>query len=301
MTAVTHFIIPIYNEAGNIGRVIADIASRFEPGSWRVVVVDDGSEDSSAAVLGDCAARFGPAVTVVTHVQNRGVPEALLSGFAAAANAAAPDDWLLCIEGDGTSDPALYEPIRARLADGCDVVIASRFRPGGGFAGFPLHRQWISRLGNLGLRLLFPYPGVTDFSIFYRGYRAALIKTVLMKHGGNAFCGKHFSANAALLLKCFLQSPRIEEIAHFYRYHLKLSKSSFRFPKAVHGYGSVVRRVGFRQVRRSCLVRRAAGSAPQDAAAEPRGRIGGGPGGVDQRRGIFGGRKPRGISTNPPT
>lgn len=252
MSPVTHFVIPIYNEAGNIGRVIADIAGRFAPGEWRVVVVDDGSEDDSAAILNDYRVRFGPALTIVTHERNRGVPEALHSGFRLAAQAAAKEDFLLCIEGDGTSDPALYRPIRDALIAGNDIVIASRYVPGGGWVGFPWARRLISRVGNWGLSLLFPYPRVSDFSIFYRGYRMSLVQMVLKKWGSTAFAGRFFSANAGFLFCCLLERPRVEEVAHFYVYNLKRSRTQFRLTQALRGYLPLLVRVHPWQLRRIC-------------------------------------------------
>ncbi|NLH48009.1 MAG: glycosyltransferase [Myxococcales bacterium] len=257
MTATTYFVIPIYNEAGNIGRVVSDIATRFPAGDWRVVVVDDGSQDESAAILAGLSTRFGDQVVVVTHEINRGVPAALSSGFGRAAQMAGDGDYLLCIEGDGTSNPALYEPIRAGLAAGNEIVIASRYIPGGGWVGFPWHRRLISRVGNWGLHRLFPYPHVTDFSIFYRGYRMSLVNKVLARWGARAFSGRFFSANTGFLFCCLFERPPVAEVAHFYVYNLKRSMTKFRLRQALYGYLPLIARISPWRLRQICLAERA--------------------------------------------
>ena len=63
------------------------------------------------------------------------------------------------------------------LARGFDVVIASRFQPGGKAIGVSLHRLFLSNGVSMLLRATIRLPQVRDYSTFYRGYRVELLKT----------------------------------------------------------------------------------------------------------------------------
>lgn len=113
----TAIVIPSYNEQNELGQVIA--ACRAE-GLCPIIVVDDGSTDSTAATAGSAGA------VVISHAVNRGTGAATQTGFAAALMIGA--DEVITIDADGQHDPRdirkLLEPLRG---DGADIVIGSRF------------------------------------------------------------------------------------------------------------------------------------------------------------------------------
>lgn len=110
-------IIPAYNEQENLGRVIAGIRSVFK---GDIIVVDDGSEDSTSIE----ARRFG--AHVIRHPFNLGYGVALQTGYKYAL--VQGYDYLLQMDADGQHNPAnipaLFEKIEN---DDCDIVIGSRF------------------------------------------------------------------------------------------------------------------------------------------------------------------------------
>jgi glycosyltransferase involved in cell wall biosynthesis len=76
------FVLPAYNEEGNITRAIettVDVATRY-CSAFEVIVVDDGSRDRTAELVTEAATRF-PQVRLVRHARNRGYGEALRTGF----------------------------------------------------------------------------------------------------------------------------------------------------------------------------------------------------------------------------
>jgi len=249
------FVIPVFNEARNIESVLAGLAAQARNMDWCAVVVDDGSRDGTAEILARQKTAFAERLNVVVHPANRGIAETLFDGYRDAAAQATEDALLICLEGDGTSDLKLIAPILELLQPRqFDLVIASRFIPGGGWVGFPWHRRLISRFGNYLLRKVCPYPRVTDFSIFYRGYRIDLVRNALNKHGRTAFQGGHFSANAAFLLHCLTGRPRVSEVANRYDYRCKQGASSFRTFKTIFGYIGLlptIRRLGLRHICRT--------------------------------------------------
>jgi glycosyltransferase involved in cell wall biosynthesis len=130
-------IVPAFNEAGNVGRVIAEIRA-FDPG-LDVVVVDDGSVDRTAAVAEDAGAH------VLRLPFNLGIGGAVQTGFRYAFEHGY--DLAVRVDGDGQHDPSqlgsLLDPV---LAGEADIVVGSRF------AGKDGYRS--SRSRRAGIRLL---------------------------------------------------------------------------------------------------------------------------------------------------
>lgn len=112
----TWLVIPAYDEAERIGEVVGSLLSEWP----RVLVIDDGSTDGTAA-----AARAAGA-TVLVHVVNRGQGAALQTGFAWCLRAGA--EIVVTFDADGqhrSSDVGrLVEPV---TAGECDVALGSRF------------------------------------------------------------------------------------------------------------------------------------------------------------------------------
>lgn len=129
-------IVPAYNEAGMVGRVVRDI-HRCAPG-FDVVVVDDGSSDETAAE----AATAGAAV--IRHPYNLGIGGAVQSGYKFALRNGY--DVAAQVDGDGQHKPEYLPEMVAALQTGgqADMVYGSRFRGEPGYK-VPFGR----RLGNL--------------------------------------------------------------------------------------------------------------------------------------------------------
>ena len=111
-------IIPIYNEKGNVGRVVQGARAALGPEA-EIIVVDDGSADGGAAEIGDRLA------IVVTHAVNRGKGAAMRTGIARASR-----DVIVFIGGDGQDDPKEIHLLLERMDDSVDFVNGSRFYPG---------------------------------------------------------------------------------------------------------------------------------------------------------------------------
>jgi hypothetical protein len=130
-------IVPAYNEAGMVGRVVRDIR-RQAPG-FDVVVVDDGSTDATAAEA------EAEGAVVIRHPFNLGIGGAVQSGYKYAL--AHDYDVAAQVDGDGQHKPAHLADLLAALhteADAADMVCGSRFRGDPGYS-VPIGR----RIGNL--------------------------------------------------------------------------------------------------------------------------------------------------------
>ena len=130
-------IVPAYNEADMVGRVVRDI-ERDAPG-FDVLVVDDGSTDATAAAAAAAGA------TVITHPYNLGIGGAVQSGYKYALRH--DYDVAVQVDGDGQHKPEYLQQMLDALhtsGDEADMVCGSRFRGDPGYK-VPFGR----RLGNL--------------------------------------------------------------------------------------------------------------------------------------------------------
>ncbi len=104
---------PAYNDAGSLPGLIADTFAVLEASvlDWEVIVVNDGSYDNTAEVLGALCKQYGERLRVVQHVRNQGYGGALRSGFQAATK-----DFVFYTDGDAQYDvkelPLLLEAAR---------------------------------------------------------------------------------------------------------------------------------------------------------------------------------------------
>ncbi|MGN6722127.1 MAG: polyprenol monophosphomannose synthase, partial [Marmoricola sp.] len=141
-------VIPTYNEAENI-RLIIDRLRAAQPGI-DVLVVDDGSPDGTGAIADEYAARDS-AVHVVHRTAKEGLGAAYLEGFAWCLDRGY--DVIGEMDADGSHQPEqLYRLVDALV--GADLVIGSRYVPGGSVVNWPLRRKWLSKGGNTYIRAL---------------------------------------------------------------------------------------------------------------------------------------------------
>jgi glycosyltransferase involved in cell wall biosynthesis len=116
-------VVPVYNEETNVEPLVGEINGvlRHLGKSYEVVVVDDGSEDQTFAVLSKLH-REQPTVKVVRLKRNFGQTAAVAAGLAYARG-----DIVVLMDGDGQNDPADIPALLAKLAEGNDMVAGWRF------------------------------------------------------------------------------------------------------------------------------------------------------------------------------
>ena len=177
---------------------------------------------------------------IVTHAVNLGVPMTFYDGLVAAAARAEPGDCIFIIEGDGTSDLKVMPEMARRVYAGDDVVVASRYVPGGGYVNFPWQRTWGSYLVNVVLSTFFHVKGITDYTIFYRAFRADVVQRALQHFGSSYVTTKSFAANLEVLLRVLPYSSRFSEVPLRYDYGLKKSQSKMNPFKTLREYQGLI-------------------------------------------------------------
>ncbi|MBI1892859.1 MAG: glycosyltransferase [Candidatus Rokubacteria bacterium] len=227
-------VILAYNEEARIGEVLEGLRGLHIPG-LKVVVVDDGSIDGTAEVARSFADRL--ALEVVCHPKNLGVARTFETGLRFAARRSGPSDVIVTMEGDGTNDPETVARLARCIWEGADVVCASRYRPGGGYYGFPLKRKILSLGANYFMRWYFGIPDVRDYTLFCRAYQAKVIQDALARYNSSFIECEGFVSNVEILVKISrMDRFRFGEVAMRYSYEKKRSKSGMRVWKNLREY-----------------------------------------------------------------
>lgn len=187
-------IIPARDEEGRIGATVEHlyVELRLYGIEHEIVVVDDGSSDSTWKVLQEAKCRIPTLCPVQNNGQN-GFGRAVTLGFDQMHGDAVV--VMMADESDDCRDVVRYWET---LNQGWDAVFGSRFIRGGGVIDYPAHKLFINRLANLFLRLLFNVP-LNDFTNAFKAYRAKVIE------GCRPFLSPHFNLTIEIPLKSIVR------------------------------------------------------------------------------------------------
>jgi dolichol-phosphate mannosyltransferase len=219
-------VLPAYNEAAALPpllRRLREVSVGHFGSGLAVIVVDDGSTDGTADSARQAAQ--GLSLRVVAHPQNRGLNEALRSGLLAALEEAREDDIVVTMDADDTHAPGLISRMTMLIEEGNDVVVASRYAPGGRVRGVSLPRRALSRGASLLFRAVYPVRGVRDYTCGYRAYRAGLLKEAFARWGDQFISEPGFSCMVDILLKLDRLDAVVTEAPLILRYDRKPGKS----------------------------------------------------------------------------
>ncbi len=153
MRARVWVVMPTYNEAANVDAIVrATVAEleRIAPEDHALLVVDDSSPDGTGEIA-DALSRELPAVQVLHRTSKTGLGHAYLAGFAHALGEGA--ELLIEMDADFSHDPRYLGDLLA-AAQKADLVLGSRYVPGGGVENWGLIRRLISRGGGIYARLI---------------------------------------------------------------------------------------------------------------------------------------------------
>jgi len=165
-------MLPTYNEAYNIGDLIAAIL-RTEP-TATVVVVDDDSPDGTGRIVDDFA-RSESRVRAIHRYHDRGRGHAGAEGFRYCV--AEGFDPIIEMDADFSHDP-LYIPQMIALSKEWDIVIGSRTVRGGLESGRGSIRKWITLAAACYLRTMLGVKGVSDLTSGYRCFRRSVLESI---------------------------------------------------------------------------------------------------------------------------
>ena len=146
-------ILPTYNEQENVEAIVTAIAAeldRIAPADYRILVVDDSSPDGTGEIADRLAAESDH-IEVLHRRQKDGLGRAYIAGFERALDGGA--ELVMEMDADFSHDPAHLEALIG-AAEEADLVLGSRYVPGGAVRNWGLVRRLISRGGGIYARLI---------------------------------------------------------------------------------------------------------------------------------------------------
>ncbi len=169
---------PAYNDSGTIASLViaaVQTAGTLTP-DFEVLVINDGSSDSTAAII-DELARLYPQVRAIHHEKNRGYGGALRTGFASAAK-----DWIFYTDGDAQYDPREMARLWEKAGPGVDLVNGYKIS-----RSDPLHRVIIGRVYHHTVKILFGLT-VRDVDCDFRLMRRQIFDRVHLEKSSGVIC-----------------------------------------------------------------------------------------------------------------
>jgi dolichol-phosphate mannosyltransferase len=164
-------VIPTYNERENLELIVGRV--RAATPDVDILVADDGSPDGTGRIADDLAAADGQ-IQVLHRTSKDGLGAAYLAGFAWALQHGY--DVVVEMDADGSHQPEQLPRLLEALRH-ADVVLGSRWVPGGRVENWPAHRMLLSRGGNTYTRLALGIP-LRDATGGYRAFRRSALETL---------------------------------------------------------------------------------------------------------------------------
>lgn len=183
MNGAALVVLPTYNEAENIGRIIPAILGQGQ--HIDVLVVDDNSPDGTGRLVDELATAV-PRIAILHGQRKQGLGPAYVAGFKWALQRSY--EYVFEMDADFSHDPGDLLRLLA-AARHADLVIGSRWVTGGGVSSWPAIRRVISQGGSLYARAVLGLP-VRDLTSGFKCFRAATLRAIdldAVRSSGYAF------------------------------------------------------------------------------------------------------------------
>jgi dolichol-phosphate mannosyltransferase len=142
-------IIPTYNEKDNITPLLSRVDKALSGYDYEILIVDDGSKDGTIELASELASKYP--VKVLVRRNERGLATAVVHGLKSATG-----QIIGVMDADLQHPPEVIPDLIKAIQDGADMVVASRYIPGGGCPNWGLSRRIISRVALMISHLLLP-------------------------------------------------------------------------------------------------------------------------------------------------
>lgn len=249
-------VLPAYNEEAGLKELLDDIESSCQEIPTQIIVVNDASTDQTLQVAEEYMRGFGN-VRVLSHPQNKGLGGALMTGFEYVFRLREDlkeerlklyrkdptEDIIITMDADNTHPADRIPVLLAEINSGADLVIASRYAPGGEQYGLNFARRTLSWGAGKVMSFFFPISGLKDYSCGYRAYRASTLERVHQNYGEKLIEDRSFAAMVELLVKVVGFCKEVREIPFSLHYEKKKGKSKMRIMATIYGYISLIIRL----------------------------------------------------------
>lgn len=229
-------MLPCYNESEDIGPLVHKWMGMKAPLSkcgydLEVHCIDDKSKDDTRAVILRLTEEFPDTVHLIEHEVNKGLGGGLMTSFSFFNDHGSEGDVCVLMDGDNTHDPMYVPDMLAKIEEGFDCVIASRYCSKSetkGVSGIRLFMSWGAKQFYsiiLGVR------NVKDYTCGYRAYTYDLISRATAKYGDLLVEKKSFACMMEVLYKLSLTGAKFAEVPFALRYDNKLGESKMKVVK----------------------------------------------------------------------
>lgn len=169
-----YIVIPTYNEAENIERLIKRILVLYP--EFNIIVVDDNSADGTGDIV-DRVACKDRRVQIIHRPRKDGLGTAYVVGFKFALDTGA--DLIFEMDADFSHDPSeIGNFVEAICKRNADLVIGSRYVDGVRVVGWRFRRLFVSKIANIIVSHIMIYPQINDYTAGYRCYRRKVLECI---------------------------------------------------------------------------------------------------------------------------
>lgn len=238
-----YFVIPAFNEAKNLPSLFDEIELAVGQTNHKIILVDDGSTDGTKEMLAEHSASLP--LIIVTHPRNVGVGAGFRNGYTRLLGlpGTSPDDILVTIEADNTSDLKILPAMISKIDGGADLVLASCYAPGGRVEGTNWWRVILSAGANALIRTLFKMHNVHTYSSFYRVMKLQLLSKLSKTYGSRMIEEPGFICMVELLLKFRRIGARIDEVPMILKGSRRKGASKMRVISTTLSYLKLISRL----------------------------------------------------------
>ncbi|MFH2138118.1 MAG: glycosyltransferase family 2 protein [Candidatus Omnitrophota bacterium] len=243
-----YVLLPAYNEAKNIKALVSKIKEVLtkEREKFCIVIVNDGSTDNTQEILRETALNM-PELKVINFAQNKGVGAVFREGIDHICSLAKDIDVIISLDCDLSHSPDAFPGVIKAIKAGNDIVVASRYHRMSSTVDLPFKREFLSNSINLLLKVIFPIPGVKDYTTFFRAYRVRILKKAKEFYQDRFIRQKGFPAMAEILIKLRRFKPKADEVAMSLRFDLRTGESKMNKLETVIDYLKLIARCAFRK------------------------------------------------------
>ena len=229
-----YILLPIFNEEKNIRPLFSRIKQGMERHglTYQIISYNDGSNDGSLRVLREITVEYP--LTIIGKEVNMGLGYGLMMLFDEVLSKPVNDnDIAVILDSDNTHNPEHIYQMVNKIADGFDVVIASRYLKDSRIVGVSAWRQMLSSFASIFMRIIFPIPGVKDYTCGYRAYRVDVIRRAKKEFGDKLIEETGFACMAEFLIKLKKIGILAVEIPLVLRYDFKLGESKMQVMRTI--------------------------------------------------------------------
>ncbi|MDR1884615.1 MAG: glycosyltransferase [Prevotella sp.] len=229
-------VVPVYNEGGNIEKLLNEIEEKVRARK-RIVIVYDFDEDDTLEVISSIKHKYSFSITLVKNRFGRGVLTAIKTGLKLSQA-----EYALVTMADLSDSMECVDKMYELAQQGNDLVCGSRYMRGGQQTGGPFLKKILSRLAGVSLRYLTNIP-THDVTNSFKLYKRTIIDRFEIESEGG------FEIGMELAVKTFVHGFKIVELPTTWN-DRTVGKSNFKMwrwmPRYLHWYIYCIKNTWFR-------------------------------------------------------